>query len=95
MKFNRAIKTAVAAVLLMMQVPIQAQSGGDFEITRATIDAGGGRSQGGGFVLIGTIGQVDAVEMLSGGAYVLSGGFWASGGSEPLPESIFADGFET
>jgi hypothetical protein len=66
-------------------------SGGDFVITKNTIDNGGGRTFGGDFELTGTIAQQDASEQdSSGGEFRLSGGFWAS-----VAESIFKDGFES
>ena len=40
-----------------------------------TVDGGGGTSYGGHFALSGTAGQADAGRM-SGGAYVLTGGYW-------------------
>lgn len=45
------------------------------EITRSTVDGGGGRSTGGGFELTGTIGQSDA-GVLTAGGFELTGGFW-------------------
>ena len=50
----------------------------DYEISWNTIDGGGGRSAGGDYTLVSTIGQLDAGEM-SGGDYSLSGGFWPAG----------------
>jgi hypothetical protein len=41
-----------------------------------TVDNGGGTSQGGVYILNGTIGQPDAGS-LSGGIYTLKGGFWS------------------
>lgn len=41
-----------------------------------TVDNGGGASQGGSYILSGTIGQPDAGSS-SGGSYVLKGGFWS------------------
>ena len=71
-------------------------SGGDFEITRHTIDNGGGRSTGGDFELNGTIGQPDAsVQTASGGNFQLTGGFWANGVVTPPGELLFSDGFES
>jgi hypothetical protein len=68
--------------------------GGDFVITKSTIDGGGGTSVGGDFVLTGTIGQPDASQQSStGGNYAVAGGFWASIG-ELVIELIFEDGFE-
>lgn len=49
----------------------------DYEIRWYTMDGGGGQSSGGPYVLVGTIGQPDAVTA-SGGDYVLNGGYWAS-----------------
>ncbi len=60
----------VMMCILMFSLPVF----GDYEISWSTIDGGGGRSAGGDFVLVGTIGQPDTGEM-SGGDYQLSGGF--------------------
>jgi hypothetical protein len=40
-----------------------------------TVDGGGGASTGGQFLMAGTAGQPDAAVM-SGGGYILRGGFW-------------------
>lgn len=42
-----------------------------------TVDGGGGTSQGGDYVLTGTIGQAEASHRMSGGDFRLAGGFWA------------------
>jgi hypothetical protein len=47
-----------------------------------TIDCGGGTSSGGNFVVSGTIGQWDAGEAMSGGAFTVVGGFWAGAGNQ-------------
>lgn len=52
----------------------------DFEITRYTVDCGGGYSAGGNFDLEGTIGQHDAGYM-AGGDFELSGGYWTTAAS--------------
>jgi hypothetical protein len=65
-----------------------AQTGGGYDLTWSTIDAGGGSSAGGGYQLTGTLGQPDAGATLSGGGYSLSGGFWggvSTGGKVYLP----------
>ena len=54
-----------------------AQTGGGYDLTWSTIDDGGGGSAGGGYQLNGTLGQPDVGAALSGGAYSLTGGFWA------------------
>lgn len=53
---------------------------GDYDLSWRTIDAGGGMSTGGQYVVMGTTGQPDAAVM-SGGSYELLGGFWPG---EPL-----------
>ncbi len=44
---------------------------------RHVIAGGGGSSAGGAFTLSGTVGQPDASTPLTGGAFSLSGGYWA------------------
>ena len=48
-----------------------------YDLSWYTIDGGGGTSTGGSFSLSGTIGQPDAGVPLTGGAFTLTGGFWA------------------
>jgi hypothetical protein len=59
------------------------------QITRFTIDGGGGRSQNARYTLTGTVGQHDAARLLQGGPYRLGAGFWAE-----VEPGIFSDGFE-
>ncbi|MDE3088212.1 MAG: hypothetical protein KGJ80_02350 [Chloroflexota bacterium] len=78
----------VVLVLLSTELPTlapraDAQSGGAYDLTWSTIDDGGGASTGGTYALIGTVGQPDVGATLSGGVYILAGGFWGSGGAPP------------
>lgn len=67
-------------------------SGGDFEMTRSTIDCGGGFAGADVYTLDATIGQPDASAQPSvGGEFALAGGFWAAAAFDEL---IFQDGFE-
>ena len=59
-----------------------------FEITRSTIDGGGGTLSSGSYTLTGTIGQPDAGQPLAGSTFELSGGFWAG---ESTPSRLCAD----
>jgi hypothetical protein len=61
--------------LLLTTATVVAQTGGSYDVTWSTIDGGGGSASGGMFTLDGTIGQFDA-GVMSGGSYILSGGFW-------------------
>lgn len=67
---NRILFVLVALIMISPAVIA------DYEITWHTIDGGGGTSTGGPYELVGTIGQHDA-GVVSGGDYVVSGGFWA------------------
>ena len=82
---------SLMTVLLPFSNNLKAQSsGGDFTITKSTIDNGGGTSSGGDFSLVGTIGQHDANQtQSSGGDFLLAGGFWAK-----ATDGLFKDGFE-
>jgi hypothetical protein len=77
------IVKAVSLVLLLAAVSVF----GDYEITRHTIDGGGGTSSGGQYIVSGTIGQHDAAYS-QGGDYELLGGFWPG---EPLCTVEFED----
>ena len=57
---------------------VSAQSGGIFEIKKSVISNGGGKSDGGGFSLTGTVGQAVAGTNSLGGTFSLLSGFWAS-----------------
>ncbi len=62
------------AGLLLSAVCAQAQP---FSIDWFSIDGGSGTSTGGVYSVSGTIGQPDAGEPMTGGNYLLTGGFWS------------------
>lgn len=73
------------APLLLCAVSGAAQTGGPYDLHWNTIDGGGTtNATGGAYVLSATIGQPDA-GTLSGGSYVLSGGFWSVASSVAPP----------
>ncbi len=65
-------------VFLGVIIPVLAQSGGGSDLTWSTLDGGGATSGGGDYEVSGTVGQPDAsaADAMSGGNYVLTGGFW-------------------
>jgi hypothetical protein len=76
-----AIAASVSAVL--------AQTGGGYDLSWNTVDGGGWTfSEGGDYVLGGTIGQPDA-GVLADGSYVLAGGFWCGGALPPEDYYIY------
>ena len=89
-----AIATAAAAA----QAPgSDAVAGNGLEATAYTIDGGGGRSQGGNYILTGTVGQGDAEPQhpATGSSYSLVSGFLPAARAElPEVDALFADGFE-
>lgn len=66
----------IIASLFFLVVSASAQGG--FSLDWWSVDGGGGASTGGIYSLGGTIGQHDA-GVVSGGNFVLSGGFWLGG----------------
>ena len=85
---------AIAALSIPALAVLAGPGGGPYEITWYTIYAGGTNSAtGGSFDLAGTIGQPDAGATMSGGAYTLTGGFWAGVDSTPpCPADLTGDG---
>lgn len=71
---------------------VGAQSGGSYQITRHAVAGGGGRSSGGSFVLVGTVGQAEAAAPASAAGLRLAGGFHAPVGA--VSNALFSDGFE-
>ncbi len=74
--------------------PLAPVGNGEYDLAWHTIDSGGGTSEGGDFLLSGTIGQHDAGEPMTGGDFSLVGGFWAAPGTAapPCPADITGDG---
>lgn len=65
------------AALILLTLGSAALAAGTFDLSWWTVDGGGGMNSAGGiYTLSGTIGQPDA-GTLTGGAYALTGGFWA------------------
>ena len=74
---QRAGPALLAALLLLLTGTTgAAQTGDGYDLTWNTIDGGGGTSTADPFIVDGTAGQPDAATV-GGGAFLLSGGFWA------------------
>jgi hypothetical protein len=85
---HRRLLLALLVAAILGASAALAQTGGGYDLTWSTIDAGGGSSAAGGYQLAGTLGQPDAGATLSGGVYSLAGGFWngvSTGGKVYLP----------
>jgi hypothetical protein len=68
----------VQSITTRLPYRAQAKSGSGYELSWWTADGGGGRLNGGGLVVQGTVGQPDA-SVLTGSGYRLMGGFWSGG----------------
>ena len=61
--------------------PVVPQSG-SYDLAWNTVDGGGDTSIGGGYTLMGTIGQSDAGAAMNSNGFTLAGGFWISEASQ-------------
>ena len=88
MKRSSPFALALAATALTVTAALAQIAGApDLEISWETIDGGGITfATGGTFELGGTIGQPDAtLQVLSGGSFQLTGGFWAGADADTVP----------
>jgi hypothetical protein len=73
-----AVLSRSALFMLILVMFCGATAMGEYELSWYTIDGGGGRSSGGPYELVGTIGQPDAA-WSRGGNFEVLGGFWPGG----------------
>ena len=83
------MKRALATGFVLVAGAATAQP---FEITRSTIDGGGGTISSGSYTLTGTIGQPDAGATLASGTLELRGGFWNTSATGELCADQNGDG---
>ena len=93
-------RTLLTAVLVAAFAPAQATpptyappSGGTYVLNKQVIAAGGNRSSGGSYQLVGTLGQ-NAAGRANAGGYQLQIGFHGAASNAPLHDSIFRNSFE-
>ena len=69
----------ISTILLMCLIGISAiaQTGGGFNLEQNVISNGGWRSDGGGFTVLGTMGQSNAGSTTAGGGFHIIDGLWA------------------
>jgi hypothetical protein len=75
-------------LFLLVTISAVAQTGGGFNLEQNVIGNGGWRSDGGGFMLLGTMGQSNAGSTAAGGGFHLIDGLWAI--ENPASDSPFA-----
>jgi hypothetical protein len=86
MKRTLILLSVILLLLALATVAVARIAG--YDLTWWTVDSGGGASSGGGYQLSGTIGQPDA-STLSGGHYLLEGGFWHGISSAVSPLRVY------
>ncbi|MCI0395922.1 MAG: hypothetical protein L0332_05240 [Chloroflexi bacterium] len=70
-----ALLALFLAVSVIVAAPNEQPASGGYAVPWWTVDGGGDASQGGSFIVRGTIGQPDA-GYSTGGNYGLASGFW-------------------
>ena len=79
---RRLMLVVLIGLSLVVTSTVLAQSGSGYDLTWNTIAGGGDTSTGGGYTLMGTIGQSDAGLLMNSEGYSLAGGFWIGGASQ-------------
>lgn len=90
---KRAMTLIALLCLFIAATLVQAQGGGDYELTWTSIDAGGGAMTGGGYNITSSIGQPEPGPTQNGGGYSLNGGVvdaGTSGGTTPGGQRVYA-----
>jgi len=88
-----ALARVAAAVLLIAATPANLLAA--YDVDWHTVDAGGGRSTGAGYELLGTIGQSDAAPAAGAGGITVQGGYWSGVTmADEATGAIFQDQFE-
>ena len=76
----------ILSVAAALALAVSEARAADLTLDWYTIDGGGAVwTTGGDFELSGTIGQPDAGPVMSGGDFVLTGGFWTGAAIPPVP----------
>ncbi len=84
-------RSCLICLLAMCCLSTAVLSGGQYDISKYSINSGGMVSTGNTFSLSGTIAQSNAGMEASSANFSLSGGFWPGGASD----IIFINGFES
>jgi len=83
--------TKTTALLSSILYFSMANSGSGYEIEKATTVASGGTTSGSNYQIKGSIGQSEASNNITGGAYGINGGIWTTDFNNDI---IFKNGFE-
>ena len=81
-------KISSIILLFLVAVSVIGQTGGGFNLQQNVIGNGGWRSDGGGFTVLGTMGQPNAGSPTAGSGFHIIDGLWAI--ENPTPSSPLA-----
>lgn len=71
-------KLLFSLALCLVAISAMAQAGGGFKLEQTVMGNGGWRSEGGSFMVLGTMGQSNAGSTAAGGGFNLLDGMWAT-----------------
>jgi hypothetical protein len=84
----------LVAVAWLRATDALAQTGGPYDLSWSSVDGGAQASAGGSYWIGGTAGQPDAGDVLTGGDFDLTGGFWSFQEGNPTAVTLRALGVE-
>jgi hypothetical protein len=84
---RKIVPLVLSLAVLSVLVAVALAQPGSYDLSRWTVDGGGGMLEGGGYTLRGTAGQPDAA-VWQGGGYTLAGGFWG-GSAGPVAYDVY------
>jgi hypothetical protein len=88
------VAVVFCAWAMLPALALAQSSSASYQLPRQSIDAGAGRSGSTSYTLEGSIGQPDAGPSMSSASFRLNGGFQLAAPDAPLPDPLFANGFE-
>jgi hypothetical protein len=88
-----AARAGAAALIALIAGQAWAQSSASYQISRQSIDGGGGAASSAAYLLDGSIGQADAGAPATSASYQVRGGFQRAATGAAI-DTIFANGFE-
>ncbi|MBK9138951.1 MAG: hypothetical protein IPM17_09350 [Verrucomicrobia bacterium] len=90
-----ATRCALLCAFLLLALSGPPAATAQFALDWWTVDGGGGTSTGGVYSVTGTIGQLDAGPVVSGGPFTLIGGFWSVIAAVQTPGAPYLTVFRT
>jgi hypothetical protein len=81
---RRGLSLSLILLMALLPLVLTAAAAVGYDLSWWSVDSGGGTSTGGGYTLLGAVGQPDAGVMQSDD-FSLAGGLLGGGASSPIP----------